>query len=113
MVKAPRGYRHRTRSLLRKSIRERGAVPPLSLLMVDYKPGDRVHIVLNPSVTKGMPHRRYHGKTGVVIGTRGRCYIVKVMLGDKEKTLFVRPEHLRPAAVASETTERLSEVSIS
>ena len=96
LVKAPKGYRHRTRKLLRKSVRERGAVPSLSLLMIEYKPGDRVHIVINPSVHSGMPHRRYHGKTGVVIGKRGSCYIVKVMLGDKEKTLFVAPEHLRP-----------------
>jgi large subunit ribosomal protein L21e len=105
VVKAPKGFRHRTRKLLRKSVRERGAVPPLSLLMIEYKPGDRVHIVINPSVFKGMPHRRYHGKTGVVVGKRGKCYIVKVMLGDKEKTLFVRPEHLRPAEIqAGQTT---------
>lgn len=97
LVKAPRGTRHRTRKLLRKNIRERGSVPPLSLLMLEYKDGDRVHIVINPSVHKGMPHRRFHGKTGVVVGKRGKSYIVKVYLGDKEKTLFVRPEHLRPA----------------
>ncbi len=64
--------------------------------MVNYNVGDRVHIVINPSIHTGMPHRRYHGKTGVVVGKRGKCYIVKVMLGDKEKILFVRPEHLRP-----------------
>ncbi|MEM0355129.1 MAG: 50S ribosomal protein L21e [Desulfurococcaceae archaeon] len=96
MVKAPRGYRHRTRKLLKKSIRERGAIPPLSLLMYEYSVGDRVHIVINPSITKGMPHRRFHGKTGVVVGKRGYSYIVKVEMGNKEKILFVRPEHLRP-----------------
>ena len=98
MVKAPRGYRHRTRKLLRKNIRERGLVPSLSLVMHEYKPGDRVHIKINPSITKGMPHRRYHGKTGVVLGKRGKAYIVEVYLGDKRKELFIRPEHLRPAS---------------
>ncbi|ADI31174.1 50S ribosomal protein L21e [Staphylothermus hellenicus] len=97
MVKAPKGYRHRTRKVFSKHIREKGAVPPLSLLMIDYKPGDKVHIVVNPAIHKGMPHRRYHGKTGIIIGKRGKAYIVKVTLGDKEKTLFIRPEHLRPA----------------
>lgn len=97
MVKAPRGYRHRTRHLMKKSVRERGAVPSLSNLMAEYKVGDKVHIVVNPAVHKGMPHRRYHGKTGEVVGKRGKCYIVKVSLGNKEKTLFVRPEHLKPA----------------
>ncbi|MEM4717358.1 MAG: 50S ribosomal protein L21e [Desulfurococcaceae archaeon] len=106
MVKAPRGYRHRTRKLLRKRIRDKGAVPSLSLLMIKYKEGDRVHIVTNPSIHRGIPHRRYHGKTGIVIGKRGRCYIIKVWLGDKEKTLFIRPEHLRPAThMASERIE--------
>lgn len=98
MVKAPRGTRHRTRKLLRKNIREKGAVPSLSLLMIEYKEGDRVHIVINPSIHRGMPHRRFHGRTGVVVGKRGKSYIVKVYLGDKEKTLFVRPEHLRPVS---------------
>jgi len=97
MVKAPKGYRHRTRKLLKKHIRERGAIPPLSRILYEYKPGDRVHIVINPSIVKGMPHRRFHGKTGVIVGKRGRAYIVKVYLGDKEKTLFVRPEHIIPA----------------
>jgi len=98
VVKAPKGYRHRTRKMFRKNIRERGLVPSLSLLMVDYNVGDKVHIVVNPSIHKGMPHRRYHGKTGEVIGRRGRCYIVKTIVGGKEKILFVRPEHLRPVS---------------
>jgi large subunit ribosomal protein L21e len=96
MVKPPRGYRHRTRKLLRKNIRERGAVPQLSLLMHEYKEGDKVAIIINPSVHKGMPHRRYYGKTGVVKGKRGKSYIVEVSLQGKMKTLYIRPEHLRP-----------------
>lgn len=96
MVKAPKGTRHRTRKVFRKRIREQGAVPPLSLLMIDYKVGDNVHIVVNPAIHRGMPHRRYHGKTGTVVGTRGRSYIVEVSVGGKKKLLIVRPEHLRP-----------------
>jgi len=96
MVKAPKGYRHRTRKLLRKNVREKGAIPPLSLLMREYKEGEHVHIVINPAIHAGMPHRRFHGRTGVIVGKRGRAYVVKVMMGDKEKTIFVRPEHLRP-----------------
>ncbi|ADV64352.1 50S ribosomal protein L21e [Desulfurococcus mucosus] len=97
MVKAPKGYRHRTRKLLKKNIREKGSVPSLSLIMREYKEGEKVHIVINPSVHSGMPHRRYHGRTGIVVGKRGKAYVVKVMMGSKEKTLFVRPEHIRPA----------------
>ncbi len=96
MVKPPSGYRHRTRKLMRKNVREKGGVPPLSLLMIEYKPGDKVNIIINPAIHKGMPHRRYHGRTGVVVGKRGKSYVVELEVGSKKKTLFVRPEHLRP-----------------
>ncbi len=96
MVKPPKGTRHRTRKVFRKRIREKGSIPPLSLLLREYKVGDKVHIVVNPSVHSGMPHRRYHGKTGTIIGQRGRAYLVSVRVGNKEKILIVRPEHLRP-----------------
>jgi large subunit ribosomal protein L21e len=88
VVKAPKGYRHRTRKILRKRVRERGGVPSLSYLLIDYRDGDRVHIVIDPAIQKSMPHRRYHGRTGIIVGKRGKSYEVKVHLGDKEKTLI-------------------------
>ncbi|BFH73520.1 50S ribosomal protein L21e [Sulfurisphaera javensis] len=94
MVTHSKGYRTRTRKLLTKDVRERGGVPRLSLLMEEFKEGDYVVIKINPSIHKGMPHRRYHGKVGIVQGKRGKAYIVKVNLGDKEKIIIVRPEHL-------------------
>ena len=97
MVKASQGYRHKTRKLLKKNVRERGAVPPLSRVLHEYNIGDKVHIVINPSIVKGMPHRRFHGKTGTIIEKRGRAYVVEVYLGNKRKKVFVRPEHLLPA----------------
>ncbi len=96
MVKNSHGYRARTRSLLSKRVRERG-MRPLGHLLVDYEVGQRVDIIIDPSFHKGMPHRRYHGRTGVVTGKRGRGIIVDVALGKATKTLIVRPEHLRPS----------------
>lgn len=96
MVKASQGFRHKTRTLLRKDVRERGAVPPLSMLMLDYKVGDKVSIIPNPAIHSGMPHRRYFGKVATVVGRCGRAYIVEAFLGDKRKLLYVMPEHLRP-----------------
>ncbi|MBO3800579.1 MAG: 50S ribosomal protein L21e [Candidatus Brockarchaeota archaeon] len=88
------GRRIKTRTLLRKKVRERGIKPP-SYLLQDYKPGDRVVLKYDPSVHKGMPHRRFYGKTGVIIGRRGRAYLIQVVDGDKEKTLIARPEHFK------------------
>ena len=96
MVKHSKGYRNRTRKLLTKSPRERGAIPSLSKLMVNYQEGQYVVIKINPSTHKGMPHRRYHGKVGKVVGKRGKAYIVTLTIGKKIKTLIVRPEHLEP-----------------
>lgn len=100
MVKPPKGYRHRTRKVFKKSVRERGAVPPISRVLVEYKAGDLVHIKVNPAIVKGMPHRRYHGKTGRVIGKRGKAYLIELSVGSKKKTLIIRPEHLTPATTS-------------
>ncbi len=89
------GYRHRTRSVLKKSPREKGKLS-LSKLLHEYAPGEKVIIKIEPSVHKGMPHRRYHGKVGVIKEKRGRAYIVQVSQGGKVKEITVRPEHLVP-----------------
>jgi len=90
-----RGFRHRTRSLLRRRVRERGKTG-LSKVLREYALGDRVLVRINPSIHKGMPHRRFHGKIGVVGERRGRAYVVNVSQGDAVKEIIVRPEHLEP-----------------
>lgn len=109
MVKAPQGLRHRTRKIFSKSVRERGAVPPLSRILINYMPGDRVYIVADPAIHKAMPHRRYHGKVGIVVGKRGRAYIVQLKVGSKIKTLFLLPEHMRPAFSIEERVKNIVE----
>ena len=89
------GYRHRTRQLLRKKAREKGKLG-LSRILRIYQPGERVLIKLDPSIHKGMPHRRYHGKIGIVENKRGQAYVVNVTQGKAIKTIIVRPEHLQP-----------------
>jgi len=88
-----RGFRRKTRSLLRKKPRERGKLG-LSRILYRYQPGDKVVITIDPSVHKGMPHRRYHGKIGIIKGRRGRAYEVSVTQGDSVKQIIVLPEHL-------------------
>jgi large subunit ribosomal protein L21e len=79
---------------MRKRPRERGKLG-LSRILYSYQPGDKVVIKIDPSVHKGMPHRRYHGKIGVIKGRRGRAYEVAVTQGDAVKEVIVLPEHLR------------------
>jgi len=89
-----RGFRRKTRSLLKKKPRERGKLG-LSRLLRTYEPGEKVVIKIDPSVHKGMPHRRYQGKVGVIVSKRGRAYEINVTQGDAVKEVIVRPEHLR------------------
>lgn len=96
MVKKSHGFRARTRNLMSKRVRTRG-LGPLSTVLIDYDEGDRVNIVIDPAIHKGMPHRRYHGRTGIVTGKRGRAIEVDVKLGNAIKSLIIRPEHLRPS----------------
>jgi large subunit ribosomal protein L21e len=95
-----KGYRAGTRRLLKKEPRERGKLR-LSKLLYEYQPGNRVVVKIDPSVQKGMPHKRYHGKVGVVVNKRGQSYVVSVAQGDAVKEIIVRPEHLEPYKVSS------------
>lgn len=94
-MKKSKGYRARTRHLFKRNPRERGK-GKISRLLHEYEAGDYVIIKTDPSVHKGMPHRRYHGKVGTVIDKRGRAYIVGVTQGDTVKEVIIRPEHLEP-----------------
>jgi len=94
MVKKSHGYRARTRGLMSKRVREKG-LGSLSQVLVDFEAGQRVDIVIDSGFHKGMPHRRYQGKTGIVTGLRGRAVLVDVNLGNATKSLIVRREHLR------------------
>lgn len=94
-MKKSKGYRARTRRLLKKEPREKGKIR-LSKLLYEYHPGNRVVVKIDPSIQKGMPHRRYHGKVGTVIDKRGRSYVISVTQGDAVKEIVVRPEHLEP-----------------
>jgi len=94
-MKKSKGYRAGTRRLLKKEPRERGKIR-LSKLLYEYQLRSRVVIKIDPSIHKGMPHKRYHGKVGTIIGKSGRSYVVSVSQGNAVKQIVVRPEHLEP-----------------
>merc|ERR1712166_1615564 len=59
------GYRCCTRDMFSRPFRQRG-MPNLSTYLVNYKLGDYVDIKANSAIQAGMPHKFYHGRTGVV-----------------------------------------------
>ena len=68
----------------------------MSRLLRTYQPGDKICVKIDSGTHKGMPHRRFHGRVGVIEGKRGRSYLVNLKIGDKKKSLIVRPEHITP-----------------
>jgi large subunit ribosomal protein L21e len=89
-----KGYRNKSRKLYRITPRKRGQ-NAIDKYLLDYEVGDKVHIIGDPSQHKrGLPHRRYYGKTGKIVGTRGRCFEVEVKLGNSKKFLICGKEHL-------------------
>ena len=94
MVKSSKGIRNRTRGILRWHPRLRGKVPVTHALR-RFELGQRASVYIDPRVHIGMPHRRYQGRTGVVVGQRGEAVELQIRDGGKQKLLVVRPEHLQ------------------
>jgi large subunit ribosomal protein L21e len=84
--------RRRTRDKLRKKRMEN----PVMRVIREYPVGSRVHIKINPSFHKGMPHPRFYGRTGEVTGKQGEAYLVKIKDGKREKMIIVSSHHLSP-----------------
>lgn len=94
-MRGSKGYYAGTRSLLRKPNREKGK-PKISKILHEYELGSQVIVKMDSSVQKSMPHKRFHGKIGVIKEKRGRGYVVSVPQGNAIKEIIVRSEHLEP-----------------
>jgi large subunit ribosomal protein L21e len=88
------GFRRKTRSKMRKPVRQRGKLS-LSKYFQIFVKNDKVYLVGDPTVQKGMFFPRFKGLQGVVDGKKGSCYEVKFKDGNKAKTLIVHPVHLK------------------
>jgi len=81
-----------------KLLRKRGGKGRLGVpkLVKKFKVGDVVAIDLKPDQS-GMPHPRYRGRHGVVVGKRGKAYVVKLKFMSAVKELVVPAVHLEKA----------------
>eukprot|EP00954_Amorphochlora_amoebiformis_P021957 1349781-Amorphochlora_amoeboformis.AAC.1 len=82
------GYRARTRDLFCKDFRKNGTIATQRFLKT-YKLGDLVDIRADGAIHKGMPHKFYHGKTGVVWNVTKRAVGVEVRTRGTGKSLGV------------------------
>lgn len=86
------GTRRKARSILTKD----NVVKGISYLLHDYKVGEKVVIDVDPREHRTMPHRRFHGRVGMVEDVGRRIIRVSVVFGDKKKVLQTRPNHIKP-----------------
>lgn len=91
MVKRSRGFRSKTRHLL-KGRRKRTTITER---LKEFNVGQKIAIKINPSIHKGTPHPRYYGKIGEIKEKRGKSYLIKIKDKNKVKTLISRPEHMK------------------
>lgn len=76
-----------------------------------YKVGDIVDIKANGSIQKGMPHKYYHGKTGIVYNVTKSSVgvIINKVVGNRyiEKRVNLRVEHVKHSACRQEFLNRV------
>ncbi|KAI9496234.1 60S ribosomal protein L21-A [Zychaea mexicana] len=106
------GLRARTRHMFSRKFREHGAIP-LSTYLKTYKVGDIVDIKANAAVQKGMPHKFYHGRTGVVYNVTKSSVgvIINKRVGGRfmEKRVNLRIEHVKHSKCRQEFLDRVKE----
>ncbi|KAK9478430.1 40S ribosomal protein S9-B [Lipomyces japonicus] len=106
------GYRSGTRYAFSRDFKKHGAIP-LTTYLKTYKVGDIVDIKANGAIQKGMPHKYYHGKTGIVynITKSSVGVIIYKVVGNRylEKRINLRIEHVKHSKCREEFVNRVKE----
>ncbi|KZP04453.1 hypothetical protein FIBSPDRAFT_727562 [Athelia psychrophila] len=104
------GYRARTRHMFKRGFKDHGPVK-LSTFLIKYCVGDIVDIKANAAQQKGMPHKYYHGRTGIIYNVTPAAVgvIVYKVVGNRyiEKRVNLRVEHIRHSACRQEFLDRV------
>merc|ERR1711896_95534 len=104
------GYRCCTRDMFSRPFRQNG-MPNLSTYLTNYKQGQYVDIKANSAIQKGMPHKFYHGRTGVVFNVTPHAVgvIVNKKIGGRiaAKRVHVRVEHVVKSRCREEFLQRV------
>ncbi len=104
------GYRSKTRDLFRQPFRRHG-LPHMSTYLASYRLGDYVDIKGNGAIHKGMPHKLYHGRTGIVWNVTPRAVGVEVnkIVGNRliKKRIHLRIEHVKHSKCREDFLKRV------
>jgi large subunit ribosomal protein L21e len=87
---------HGTRRKSRTVLTKRNVLRGISYLLVEYHVGDKVVIDIDSREHTTTPHRRFQGRMGVVKEVGRRILKISVMMGEKQKILQVKFDHVKP-----------------
>merc|ERR1711941_256733 len=98
------GMRARTRDMFKRNFKDHGMIKPSTFLKT-YKVGDIVDIKANSAQQKGMPHKYYHGRTGVIYNVSKSAVgiIVYKVVGNR---------YMENAAAKKEAKEKGTQVNV-
>jgi large subunit ribosomal protein L21e len=103
------GTRARTRHMFAKKHRQHGPIH-MSQYLMKVKVGDYVDIFADPSIHRGMPHKHYHGRTGIIFNVTKAAVGIRVNKEVNgrvlEKRIHVRIEHVRKSKCQKEILAR-------
>ena len=94
MGKRQGGSRRKTRHKLQKRKRDRGKVT-ITRKLQEFDIGDRVRILQEPAVHKGMPHPHFKNVVGKVVKKQGKSYLIEVKDFKMLKKVISAGVHLR------------------
>ncbi len=86
-------FRKNTRHKLQKRARDRGKVS-ITKQLQEFKIGDKVRVMHEPAVHKGMPHPHFKNSVGSVVRKQGDCYVVSLKDKNMKKEVISAPVHL-------------------
>ena len=86
------GKRRKSRHIMTKGNMPRG----LSHLLINYSVGDKVVVVIDPREHNTTPHRRFQGRVGQIKEIGRRTVKVGIFVGEKQKLLQTKFNHIRP-----------------
>jgi large subunit ribosomal protein L21e len=91
------GLRGKTRSKFKK----KGSDTTVNKLVQKFEENDTVQVVIDSSQHGGLPHRRFHGISGKIIGKRGSAYEVSLKKGNKKAIVVTTPAHIKKLETSS------------
>ncbi|ODV87985.1 hypothetical protein CANARDRAFT_15242 [[Candida] arabinofermentans NRRL YB-2248] len=104
------GLRSRTRYAFSRDFKKHGTIA-MSVYLKAYKVGDIVDIKANGAIQKGMPHKVYHGKTGIIYNVTKTAVgvIVNKIVGGRyiEKRVNLKVEHIKHSKCRQEFLDRV------